>query len=223
MPIGFYIKNSELDLRLNVKRKRLYIMQRLILFLICLYSSEAIAEANYLNRNSNQFNRYVVVKGESLRKGLREKNHSLKNTKTWKTRAKHWKTQVKKWEGLAKEWKAEAEEWKTKAKIWESSAKVCNAKYGWINDQHSFCSMNKSVGGGIFGGEYDSPTCYKPMKPFCVNSLYSKCSEWEVQSYNTELEQWVNCRKEYIRQAKDDAGCALVKIKEGIEKAIDGN
>ena len=179
-------------------------MQQLI-FLACLYSSMAIAESNYLSINSNQFG-YVALKGENSRKESSKENHNFKNTKTWKAKAKAWEAKAKAWEA--------------KAKAWEVKAKIYDSKYGWINDQYLFCSMNKPI--NIFG-RYDSPTCYKPMKPFCSNSLYSKCSKLEVQSYNTELEQWVDCRKEYIRQAKDDAGCALVKIKEGIEKAIDGN
>ena len=114
-------------------------------------------------------------------------------------------------------WKAEAEKWKAEAKKWEAVAKRYEAQYGWINDQYRLCSLNRSL--GTFSG-YDGPNCFKPSEPFCA--VLKNCSEWEIESYKSEIESWVRCRKEYIREAQDDAGCALLKIREEIDQAING-
>ncbi len=116
------------------------------------------------------------------------------------------------------DWKTEAEKWKAESKKWEEIAKSYEARYGWINDQLSWCSMNNSV--NTFS-DYDKPNCVKPSEPFCV--IMKDCDDWEVQSYELDLETWVMCRKDYIRDAQDDAGCALLKIREGIDQAIEGN
>lgn len=113
--------------------------------------------------------------------------------------------------------KAEVEKWKAEAKKWEAVAKGFEAKYGWINDKHEFCSMNRYINNFL---GYDGPNCIKPMKPFCA--VRKNCSESEVQFYKIELENWVMCRKKYIREGQDDAGCALVKIRKGIDQAIKG-
>ena len=114
-------------------------------------------------------------------------------------------------------WKAEAERWKAHAKKWEAIAKSYEARYGWINDGFGWCSMNKGV--SIISG-YTGPYCYKPSEPFCV--ITKNCSEWEIGRYKFDVETWINCRKDYIRQAQDDAGCALQKIRQGIDQAIEG-
>ena len=109
------------------------------------------------------------------------------------------------------DWKAEAQKWKTIAKAYE-------VKYGWINDQYGWCSTNKGIS---TYGDYNEPNCPKPMKPWCATS-YEGCQEWEIQNYKSDFAQWVECRKEYIREAQEDAGCALLKIRNGIERAVAG-
>ena len=120
------------------------------------------------------------------------------------------------WKAEAENWKAEAEKWKSEAEKWQAMVKWYEAKYGWINDNNRWCRMNRSVG-NIFG--YDEPNCFKPSEPYCVK--FENCNEWEVQRYKSELEQWVTCRNEYIREAQDDAGCALLKIKDRIDETIE--
>lgn len=114
-------------------------------------------------------------------------------------------------------WKAETEKWKAEAKKWEAVAKRYEAQYGWINDQYGRCRLNRGL--NTFSG-YDGPICFKPSEPFCV--VLKNCSKWEIESYKSDLDIWVTCRREYIREAQDDAGCALFKIREGIDRAIEG-
>ena len=42
---------------------------------------------------------------------------------------------------IATDWQAEAEKWKAESRKWEAIAKSYEARYGWINDQFSWCSM----------------------------------------------------------------------------------
>lgn len=108
--------------------------------------------------------------------------------------------------------------WEKEAQKWKALAKYYHAKYGWIEDQHGWCSMNRSISN--FGG-YDEPDCFKPDKPWC-SIMNTKCSYFEVENYRREMEDWVNCRRQYIEEAKADAGCALFQIKSGIDKAYSG-
>ena len=114
-------------------------------------------------------------------------------------------------------WKAEAQKWKSEARKWKAIAKSYRTKYGWINDKYGWCNLNRSL--TSFSG-YDEPNCFKPSEPFCI--ALKNCSRWEIEIYKSDLENWVACRKEYIREAQDDAGCALLKIREGIDRAIKG-
>ncbi len=114
-------------------------------------------------------------------------------------------------------WKADVEKWKSEAKKWEAIAKRYEDRYGWINDKYGWCSLNRNL--NTFSG-YDGPNCFKPWEPPCAMSR--NCSDWEIESYKFELENWIACRKEYIREAQDDAGCALLQIREGIDEAVEG-
>ncbi|MDE0249516.1 MAG: hypothetical protein OXK72_00710 [Gammaproteobacteria bacterium] len=116
------------------------------------------------------------------------------------------------------DWKAKAEKWKAESKKREAIAKSYEACYGWINDQLSWCSRNNSV--DMFSN-YDSPNCIKRSEPFYV--IMKNCADWEIQSYKSDLETWATCRKNCIHDAQDDAGCALLQIREGIDQAIEGN
>jgi len=65
---------------------------------------------------------------------------------------------------IATDWKSEAEKWKSEAKMWEAVAKSYEARYGWIDDQYVWCSMNTYID---FSG-YDEPNCTEPSKPYCA-------------------------------------------------------
>lgn len=71
-----------------------------------------------------------------------------------------------------------------------------------------------------FGG-YPSHDCSKPTKPF---KPYSFNSQWEIDSYNSEVErynfqlqQYLSCIDEYIENANND----IRRIKEKAQEAID--
>lgn len=114
-----------------------------------------------------------------------------------------------------KDWKVEAEEWKSEAMMWKQVAESYQDKYGWIAEQYGFCSMNR----GIFLSSYAGPTCVKPAEPWCSFSI-DGCAEWQVVMHKHDLEQWFQCRQNYVREAQQDAGCAIALIKDGIEEAI---
>ena len=117
----------------------------------------------------------------------------------------------------AEDWQAEAKKWEAEAKKWEAIAKIYEDQYGWINEQFSWCSLNRDV--STFLG-YSGPDCLRPFEPFCA--ALRNCSEWEIEDYKSNVNRWIECRREYIREAQDDAGCALLKIREGIDAAIEG-
>ena len=110
--------------------------------------------------------------------------------------------------------KSEDKDWKKEALKWKGMAESYQRQYGWIGSSWGWCSMNQDV--STFSG-YDDPNCWKPDEPWCK---YTGCSDWEITNYRRELEDWVDCRRSYIEDAKADAGCALNLIREGIEKAL---
>ena len=110
----------------------------------------------------------------------------------------------------AEDWKSEAMMWRDGAKKWEAAAKMYEDKYGW-------CSLNRGL--TTFSG-HDGPVCLRSSEPLCA--ALRNCDEWEVERYNSDLDYWIECRNEYIHEARDDAGCALLKIREGIDAAIEG-
>ncbi|QSX33129.1 hypothetical protein JYB87_15585 [Shewanella avicenniae] len=79
----------------------------------------------------------------------------------------------------------------------------------------------------VFGGSnlgfrgYPSHSCSKPTKPF---KPYSFNSQWEIDSYNSDVElynsqlqQYLSCIDEYIENANND----IKRIKEKGQAAID--
>lgn len=78
------------------------------------------------------------------------------------------------------------------------------------------------LGGSNLGfGAYPSHDCIAPDKP---NRPYSFSSEWErdsynsqVDDYNSQLRQYSNCVDEYIENATND----IERIKEKAQEAID--
>jgi hypothetical protein len=69
---------------------------------------------------------------------------------------------------------------------------------------------------------YPDHTCLKPNKPF---KPYSFNSEWEVNSYNndvdyynSQLQQYFGCIDEYIEGAKNDIKRIENKAKEAIDE-----
>ncbi|MFV7784359.1 hypothetical protein ACNPKB_10530 [Shewanella marisflavi] len=78
----------------------------------------------------------------------------------------------------------------------------------------------------VFGGSnlgfsgYPSHNCIKPTKPF---KPYSFNSQWQIDSYNSEVEfynsqirQYLSCIDEYIDNANND----IKRIKEKTQEAI---
>lgn len=79
----------------------------------------------------------------------------------------------------------------------------------------------------IFGGSnlgysgYPSHSCTKPIKPI---KPYSFDSQWEIDSYNSQVEiynsqlqLYISCIKEYIENSNND----IKRIKEKVQEAID--
>ncbi len=84
-----------------------------------------------------------------------------------------------------------------------------------------------SVNALVFGGSnlgvmgYPSHDCSKPTEPF---KPYSSNSQWEIDSYNSDVElynsqlqQYTDCIDEFVENAKND----INQIKEKAQKAID--
>lgn len=72
---------------------------------------------------------------------------------------------------------------------------------------------------GMFG--YPSHECTKPLKPI---RPYSLDSQWEIDSYNSdvdlynfELRRYIDCIEEYV----ENAGYDIERIKEKAQEAID--
>jgi hypothetical protein len=73
-----------------------------------------------------------------------------------------------------------------------------------------------------FGG-YPSHTCMKPNKPF---KPYSFDSQWEIDSYNAEvdafnsdLQLYSDCIDEYLENANNDIKRIKLKAKEAVDEA----
>ena len=79
----------------------------------------------------------------------------------------------------------------------------------------------------VFGGSnfsyqgYPSHSCFKPTKPY---KPYSFNSQWEIDSYNSEVElynsqrrEYLNCINDYIENANND----IERIREKVQTAID--
>ncbi|MBI1328200.1 MAG: hypothetical protein GC136_11265 [Alphaproteobacteria bacterium] len=76
--------------------------------------------------------------------------------------------------------------------------------------------INTSAHASVFGGSnlsftgYPSPQCRKPYKP------YEFTSQFDVDTYNDEVERYVRCIKEYIDNASND----IDRIKEAVNTAV---
>ena len=83
------------------------------------------------------------------------------------------------------------------------------------------CAAAVVYGGSNLGfGGYPSMSCNKPQKPY---KPYSFNNQWEVDTYNSqvneyneEYRQYISCVKEYVDNAQND----INRIKEKVQDAI---
>jgi len=78
----------------------------------------------------------------------------------------------------------------------------------------------------IYGGSnlsyygYPSHNCYKPNKPY---KPYTFDSQWEIDAYNSEVDQYYRDMEDYricIQTYIDNANSDIDRIREKIEEAI---
>lgn len=72
---------------------------------------------------------------------------------------------------------------------------------------------------GVLG--YPAANCRAPMKP---TPPFTPASRWEIDSYNmqvdtynSELERFIACTKEYLENAQND----MKRIREGMDEAVE--
>ena len=65
-------------------------------------------------------------------------------------------------------------------------------------------------GSNLTLSSYPECTCYKPMKPILINS------QWELDDYKFQYDQYIDCVNEYIDNANND----IKRIKEKAEEAL---
>lgn len=66
----------------------------------------------------------------------------------------------------------------------------------------------------------DPPRSYnKPSKPYCLSAYSNTCSQWEIDSYISDVEDYIEDLNDYIQEAQRFANAAINFANEAVDYA----